>query len=254
MDANIPSELTGELPRRVRATGNGIFLAFLAWACLAFAIAAALWAGINTVQQTEHRAALRRDSSVTVGEITRTRKRKNAEIVYYTFSVNGIPYTGEAELPWQLRHDVEVSNSLNIRYLLTHPDINHPAAWEWSFFWWLPLSTDLVHLPNFSKESQWFLAPLLFGPVGFFILMDLRRERKLLADGAPAAGLVTECTRGTRGSYWVKYEFHTEGGCVVKGRCGGERQEIGVTICVLYLRQDPRRNQRYSRRNYCVAK
>jgi hypothetical protein len=207
---------------------------------------------MNTVRQAEHRAALRGDRSVTVGEITRTRKMKNSEIVYYTFSVSGRSYTGEAELPWELRDDVERSNSLTVRYLPADPDVNHPAAWEWSFFW-LPLSTDLVHLPEFGKESEWFPALPIFGPFGFVVLMGLRSERKLLAEGVPATGLVTECARGTRGGYRVKYEFRAEDGRVVQGRCGSERREIGATICVLYLRQDPRRNQPYSRRNYCVA-
>lgn len=253
MDANIPSELTGGLPRRVCATGNGIYLAFLALACLVFAISATLWAGINTVRQNEHRAALRRDGSVTAGEITRMRKGKNSETVYYSFAVNGKSYTGEAELPWQLRNNVEGSSFLDIRYLPTHPDVNHPVGWEWCFYWWLPLSTDLVHLPEFSKEFQWFMAAFIFGPVGFVFLTSLRRERKMLVDGAPAAGLVTGCTRGTRGTYLVKYEFRAKDGSVVSGKCSGERQEIGDAICVLYLRQDPRWNQLYSKGSYRVA-
>jgi hypothetical protein len=252
MDAKIPSELTGVPPRRVRATGNGIYATLMGSAFLAFALAAAIWAGANTVRQTENRAALRSDSSVIVGEITRTRKRKNSEIVYYTFNANSRSYTGEAELPWQLRNYVEQSKSITVRYLPTDPDVNHPAAWEWSFFWWLPLSTDLVHLPRFSKESEWFLASLMFAPFGFVLLMGLRSERRLLTEGMPVAGLVTGCTRGTRGSYRVKYEFRTEDGRVVQGKCGGKRQDIGAGVCVLYLRQDPRKNQLYSTGSYCI--
>jgi hypothetical protein len=253
MDAKIPSELTGVLPRRLRTTRNGIYLTLLASAFLAFAVAATVWACMNTARQTKQRAVLRGDSSVTVGEVTRTRKMKGSEIVYYTFSANGRLYTGEAELPWQLRDDVEGSNSLAVRYLPADPDVNHPAAWEWSFFWWLPLSTDVVHLPDFSKESEWFLAPLIFGPFGFVVLMGLRSERRLLAEGLTAAGQVTECTRGTRGSYRVKYEFRIEDGRVVQGKCGGERQKIGAPVCVLYIRQDPGQNQPYSNENYIVA-
>jgi len=252
MDANIPIELRGELPRRVRVTGSGIYLTFLVLVFLAFAISAALWAAINTVQLTDHRAELRRENSVTAGEITRIQKGKHRETVYYSFSVNGISYSGDAELPWQLRDDVEGSNTLNIRYLPARPDVNHPAAWEWSFFWWLPLSTDLVHLPDFSNQFEWFLAAFLSGSFGIAVSMGLRSERKLLVDGVPAAGLVTECTPGSRGSYLVKYEFRTEDGRVVNGKCGGQRQKVGDTICVLYLRQNLRRNQMYSKGCYRV--
>jgi hypothetical protein len=253
MDANIPGELTGPLPRKVRVTGSGVYLTLLASACLTFAFAAGVWAAKNTARQIEQRAALRRDSSMTVGEITRLRQGKGTETVYYSFGVNGMSYTGEAELPWQLRNDLERSNSISTRYLPAHPDVNHPAGWEWSFFWWIPLSTDLVHLPDFSKEFQWFFAPFIFGPFGGVVLMSLRKERKLLVNGAPAAGLVTSCTPGTRGSFSVKYEFRTEDGRVIQGKSGGPRKKIGDSLCVLYLQQNPRQSQPYPSGNYRVA-
>jgi hypothetical protein len=97
------------------------------------------------------------------------------------------------------------------------------------------------------------MVSLIIGPFGFLVFKGLRRERKLLTEGLPAAGLVTECTRGSRAGYRVKYEFRTEDGSAVQGRCEGGRRDIDATVCVLYLRQDPRQNMLYSKGNYCVV-
>ena len=250
MDAIIPSELAGPLPRKLRATGRGIYSALVSLTFLAIAVVGALWSVINTMQQTQHRAALRRDSSVTSGEITRMRKGKNSDVVYYAFTVKEASFIGNAEMPWQLRTNLRGSNQLPIRYLPANPDVNHPAAWEWSLIYWLPLSTDVIHLPEFSSELQWFFAPLMFGPVGIVFFMGLRSERRLLTQGAPATGVVTKCSRGGRGSYSVEYEFRTDDGGVAKGRSSGDRTQIGASLCILYLPQDPRRNQPYPSHNY----
>jgi hypothetical protein len=241
----IPTELTGPLPRRLQATGQGTYLTLVPLAFLALAVAFALWGAINAVQQIEHRAALRRDATQTIGVITRIKNGKNNKTVFYTFAVDGTTFTGKAELPWQLRDDVEKSNSLSIRYLPADPDVNHPAAWEWSFFWWLPLSTDLVHLPDFSSELERLFGSLIWGVGGLAFLVVLLAERKLLAEGAPATAVVTKCSPTKRGNFLVKYEFSTEEGRVVTGNCTDSSKEIGANCCILYLPQNPRKNMSY---------
>jgi hypothetical protein len=57
-----------------------------------------------------------------------------------------------------------------------------------------------------------------------------------------------------KSGWWVEYQFRTEDGRTVKG--GGwpeNRLEIGATICVLYLPQNPRLNQPYPMSYYRVA-
>ena len=250
--ATIPSELKSSMPRRLRATRTGIYMTIAAPTFLAIAFAGALWGGIKAVKQTQHRADLRRDSGVTVAEITRIRMGRTSDVVYYAFTVSGTSFIGEAEVPRDLRYDLRKSRSLSIRYSPENPDVNHPAAWEWSLIFWRPQSSDLIHLPNFSLELQWFLAPLLFGPLGIVFFMELRADRKLLAEGVPAVGLITKCTRGTRSSYSAEFQFHTEDGKVAKGSRGGGRTEVGTRICVLYLPLDPRRNKPYPFLNYRV--
>jgi len=251
--ATIPSELTGPLPRRLQVTGNGIYLTLVAPTLLVLAVAAGLWGATNVVQQIQHKAALRRDSSDTAGEVTRTRKGKRSDIVYYTFTVNGIPFIGKAEAPGFLRYSLRESNHLAIRYLPANPDVSHPAAWEWSLVYWQPQSSDLVHLPDFSSESQWLFISFISGVIGLVFLVGLRRTRKLVAEGAPATAVVTKCSRGTRGSFFVEYEFRTEEGRVMMGSCNDSQKEIGANFCVLYLPQNPQRNMRYSSSDYRVV-
>jgi len=254
MDANIPSELAGPVPRKVRATGSGAYLIFLASISLIFAVTAGLWAVINTVQQADHRAALRSNSSIAVGRGTSIRRGKNMVVVFYTFNVNGRLYAGKADAPWQLEDKVERSfNTLPVRYVPANPDVNHPAAWEWSLFYWIPLSTDLVHLPEFSREFNWLTAALISGVFGIPLFVALCEQRKLLVEGTPVLGVVTKCTRGSRGSYSVEYEFRTENGNITKGRSSASHQEVGASICVLYSCPNPRRSRPYSSFIYRVA-
>lgn len=245
----IPRELTGALPRRLRPTGTGISSVVIP-TILALAIGAALWGGINAVRQSERKVALRRDSGESVGEVTRIMKGKRSDVVYYTFTVNDVPFTGNAEVPGFLRYDLRESKSLAIRYLHANPDVNHPASWEWSFVYWQPQSTDLVRLPDFSSELLWLFASLILGPIGLVFFIGLRRERILVAEGAPATAVVKNCSRGSRGSFLVEYEFRTEGGEVITGSCSDNHREIGTSFCILYLPQNPQQNMRYPSPNY----
>lgn len=101
--APIPNELTGPIPRRLQRTGAGIYWALIAPTFLTLAVAAALWGAINTAQQVQHRAELRGGGAETVGEVTGTMRGKRADIVYYTFSVGGVSFTGKSEVPGFLR-------------------------------------------------------------------------------------------------------------------------------------------------------
>ena len=253
MDTNIPSELTGPLPRKLRATRSGISLALVFLTFLTLAVAAALWGAINTAQQVQHKVELRRGGSETVGEVTRTRNGKRADIVYYTFTVSGIPFMGKAEVPGFLRHDLRETNLLVIRYLLENPDVNHPAAWEWSLVYWQSQRLDLLHLPDFSSELLWLSASLISAAIGMIFLLGLRKQRRLLTVGAPTTAVVTKCSRGTRGSCFVEYKFRTKEGRVMTGSCSDSRKEIGTTFCVLYLPQNPKRNMMYPSSDYRVV-
>jgi len=251
--ATIPSELAGPLPRRLKATGTGVYLALLVPTFLALAVAAALWGGINAARQILHKAELRRGGSEAVGEVTRTRRGKLSDTVYYVFAANGVSVTGKAEVPGTLRYSLRGSNSLPISYLPANPDVNHPAAWEWSLIYWLPQPSDLISLPDFSSELQWIFGSLIFGAPGLAFFLGLRQERKLLAEGAPTTAVITKYSRETRGGFLVEYEFRTEEGRVISGSCSDSLKEVGARVCVLFLTRNPRRNMTYPSSNYRVV-
>lgn len=86
------------------------------------------------------------------------------------------------------------------------------------------------------------------------VLISMRIDRRLVAEGAPAVAVIRDCSSGGRGGFRVKYEFRTEDGRVMNGSGKSDSpQEIGASICVLYLLRDPKRNRPYQSLNYRVA-
>jgi Protein of unknown function (DUF3592) len=238
--ATIPSELTGPLPRRSRLSGNGSQMAIVAALMLALAVAFALWVGIDRAQQLQHRAALRHDGQEAVGDITRlwSSGRSLKTRVSYTFIANGISFKGEARVPGQLVHSLRESDTVPIRYLPANPSVNHPAAWEWSAL----------------LDWDSFVAPIIGVALCLFLIVPLRSEHQLVAEGLPVAGVITQCSPGKRGGFSVTYDFRTQDGSVTKGNGWSRaRQEVGATVCVLYLPHNPRRNEPYPSLNYRVV-
>lgn len=236
MDGNVPSELAGPLPRRVCATRRGFWTVTATAIISAFAIAATLWLGKNALQNIQKWQALRRDGSDTVGHVTRTANRKHLT-VYYSFTVNGTSLTGKADAPKRLEQSLQDSSPLSIRYLPANPAVNHPADWEYG-----------------PSDSVWFILPFPIALSGILFLISLRMERTLVADGVPAAAVITRSDYHSRGGYTATYEFRTEDGRVMQKRVGvPNRLEIGSKIWVLYLRRNPRRSQPYPSPNYRVA-
>jgi hypothetical protein len=238
--ANIPSELAGPLPRRLRLSGNGIQMVVLAAIFLVLAIVAALWSGIGTVQELRYREALRRDGKDTVGEITRlwSSGRSLKLRVSYTFSVDEIHFAGNAQVPEQIGGSLRGASSLPIRYLPANPAINHPATWEWSAL----------------QQAGRIQASILLATIALILFVPLRFERTLIARGSPIVGVITKCSPGRRGGFSVNYDFRTQDGRVTKGSgWSPSRSEIGASVWILHVPQNPRRNQPYPSLNYRVT-
>lgn len=228
--STIPSELMGQLPRRTRLE-NGVQWALVLTILSAITVAMILWVGMNVVQLTRTRTALRHESNEVIGaveELTRYR-------VHYSFAVNGKSFTGSAT---RRGSKLRESDPLSIRYLPSNPAVNHPAAWE------EPI--DLALFPFFVPAG---LVLILMG-----LQLKMRFIRRLLAEGRPVVAVVTKRTRAGRGQVVVEYEFRTEEGRVMTGSWSDNPEEkIGASICVLYLPQNPRRNLIYPSSDYRVV-
>jgi hypothetical protein len=226
----IPSELTGQLPRRTRLAKNGIQSAIVLAIFLVIGVPFILWAGVNAVRLTQTRTALRQDSSEAVGRVD----KKTRTGFYYSFLVNGRFFVGHASIQLQ---SFQVSDALPILYLPSDPSINHPAGWE--------EPAVLVWFP--------FFVPGMSLLISLAVYSSMRSDRRLVAEGRPAVATITNCAL-KKGGFSVKYQFRTEDGMVTKGNSSSETdQEIGASICVLYLPRNPRRNQNYTSLCYQVA-
>lgn len=229
--SNMPSELSGPVPRTIRPSDGARVLQFV----LALLIGVIVVLGLRycklMVIDMQHRSALRQDGVDAQGEVTfLDRVGKGANIVRYTFQTKDGTVSGKAEVPAELMQELGESTRITIRYLPYNPSINHPAAWEWSLL------------------SQWSV-PLILGglfTVWVVTFTAMQRGRKLLVWGKPASGVVTNCRESGRGAISVKYEFRTEAGIPVTGSgSSSERREIGERVLILYLPQKPRRNCPY---------
>jgi hypothetical protein len=219
-----PPELTGALPRETRMSEEGAGWATLVAFMMLAAMALAVWIPVAQARQKARTEALRREGREAAGKITGLWRKSNK--VIYAFNANGVALTGEADAPRDTWDGLRIADPLAIRFLPSNPAINHPAGWEASSNW-APL-----------------VAPALLAVGVILILTDLRGQRRLVAEGVATAGVVTRCCRGRQGGWAIDYQFRAADGTVVTGSRGG-RLEIGAIICVLYLPQDPRKNQPY---------
>lgn len=157
----------------------------------------------------------------------------------YRFTVDGRTYFGratepEASGPW---YALRRSGPILIRFIPSNPAINHPAAWEWSALMYR------------DEIALWIYLLTLWG-IGLALLM---RDHKLAREGKVAAGVVIRCTPRNRG-FRVEYEFRTEEGVSLKGKCVcADPYEAGATIWILYLPRKPKRNRSYPLAYYSAA-
>jgi hypothetical protein len=233
----IPRELVGSTPRKVRLAGNGLIFGGMFALFLVLAIVAIPSFCIHAIKQAHNRAALRRDGQDAVGVVTKMRfgGRASMPSVSYAFSANGKAFTGWAFLP----HgpvDLHESGPIVVRFFRADPKINHPVQWEWSVLMETPSIAGLI----------------LFGTCGAIYLASLYRERKLATTGIPADGIVESCVRKNR-VYWLKYRFSTKDGKEREGKgyCD-DPQKSGTRIWILYLPRNPGRNGVYPLSNYKI--
>jgi hypothetical protein len=223
-DTNTPRELIGSTPRRIRLLGDGVRIGIISATFLAFPILLGIWSCI----QIWHRAELQRDGLEVVGKVTGFGSGRGAGMVKYSFSVNGTAFSGQAPEPENLFGRIGQFDRIRILFLPENPAINHPEGWEWTI------------INPVGDAVMIFIAIL----GGIFMSM-LFRERRLAREGIPAVGVVTSIARKNR-TFWVEYGFSTDDRRPITGSgYSSDPQEIGASVWVLYLPQNPGRNQPY---------
>ena len=234
-----PRELTRALPRETRILGLGRLQAILGWGMLLGA--AVFFLAVRT--EGQHQAAriemLRTQGRETDSRITSLwrRGKSSTPMVAYAFTVNGARISGDSEAPRSLWLRMRVADHLPVRFVPSNPAVNHPTEWaEVANPAWLP-----------------FLLPALFVPLGIFVLRSLKQQRRLVAEGMPAAGAITGCYR-TKNGWLAHYQFRTKDGAVVRGRSQVySKFAEGTAVCVLYLPEKPQKSQLYLTSAYKVV-
>ena len=232
-----PDGLDRSRPRDVKLTRAGHWLLAVSLA-MWFAALGAL-AGLLQVssdQADERRAFLERsvEGKAEVTRLWRTRGEGNPAWVAYRLDVGGAGYTGESRLRLPYWRQLRIGDRLPVRYLPSDPRVSHLSGRE--------------------REPMPAFVPFLVGgalAVGAgVLLLPLRAERRLLAEGRAARARVTRHKKvqghgghGTR----IYFEFVTLGGRKVTGKAGPRQKPpaVGSEICVLYLPDEPRRSAPY---------
>jgi hypothetical protein len=244
----IPSELNGPLPRRVRNSPAGNRSAFLAVSVVAVALAGTCWLSMRGVHELQNRVALSNQGVEAICQITgfsHAGRHNGILVVQYACNVNGVSFSGKADVPTQSEREVNGSSSLRVRFLPANPAVNHPADWEESIY--------SIAVP--------LMFPMLPIAVGIMMLVSDHKERRLLAQGLPAIATTTKFyspsgswQSSRRGDQRVRYEFRTRDGDIYTGSIPfDDSQQVGSTLCILYLPQNPRQNLPYPQDDYRIA-
>lgn len=225
---NAPAELCGPTPRKLKYTSGGIGTVILVFLIVffGFGIVAAIYDDANQ----DHR--LKQEAKQTDATVTRKWTASRANIVAYEFSTGGQTVRGESGIPYRKWQALAAGSHLGVKYVPSEPAINRPAiAYDRLVPYWVPL----------------IVFVLWIGMIALAVF-PLRKERRLLRYGQPAAGVITSHPGGRRPKYGyvVKYEFQLPDSSTVKGKTQRDaRYPFGCTVCILYDPKHPRTNAIY---------
>ncbi|HLK68493.1 MAG TPA: DUF3592 domain-containing protein [Bryobacteraceae bacterium] len=237
-----PKEVAGAGQREVKLTRSGIVIAVMAGVMMVGGVGAAI--GLQLVGMRESGEAKElsehgQDAQATITRLWRANDKERRPMVGYQFEVDGRMYRRSVHAPLHIWRNLKEGETLTVRYLPIEPIRNHPRDWA-------------------SAELPWYVAVLAGGSLmitGGMLVWVLMRQISLLRDGRPAPGIVTKHSFAGHGQKAYHYEFALLSGSPGKGRSRPSRKvpDIGSTICVLYDRENPRRNTPYPMETVKIA-
>ncbi len=233
-----PRGLDRSRPRETRLSGVGRALVVVIALLLAGAPTVGVVLARVAAAQAAERQRLVDDGVETQGVVTRLWSSSGDSKqwrVAYRFEADGQPYAGQSKIPRAWSQTLRAGRAVTVRFVRDDPGVNLPGGLEPAVLpFWLP-----------------YPAAALLAGVGFVGIINLRRQRELLANGRAAGAVVTRHAThrtGHGGAHrTMSYEFREFGGATVKGKSATSRKPpaIGSVICVLYDPERPTRNQPY---------
>lgn len=225
---NIPNT-NAEIPRKVHFDSLSVKALSVALLMLLFGIVIFIWMSHEEITGLYTQHLLSQEGHMVSGHIEMITPTRVGEFVKYMFLVDGVSYSGQAQmevLDYTLPGDRE---GILIRYLPNDPRVNQPVSWRWASIW------------DFFP----FLLLLSITWVGANVILKALRLRTLMRIGIAAVGRVTACVP-SKALFTVYYEFTTEDNKVAEGSSRlADEYEVGSPIPIIYLRSNPRRNSRY---------
>ena len=227
-------------PREVRLTSEGKGLIVLAYLLLAGGLAGGIALGFVANRQAEEARLLREESVVTEGSVTRLWRRGNnnrERWMSYRYIVDGQAYGRSVKLSSATWARLRTGNQIPVHYIPSRPDLSYPLQSPRSPLpFWVP----------FAVASGAAVVYLL-------LILHVRGQARLLAEGRAAPGNVTKLSKPHRSSHGsdlgqkVFYEFRLLSGAVAHGHAGPLKNapEAGSTITIVYDSEAPRRNAPY---------
>ena len=227
-------------PREVRLTPEGKGLIVLACLLLAGGLAGGIALGLLANRQAGEARLLREESVVTEGTVTRLWRggdNNRQRWMAYSYLVDGQAYGRRVKVSSATWARLKVGTRIPVHYVPSRPDLNYP------------LQSPRSPLPLWVP----FAVALGAAAVSLLLVLHVRGEARLLAEGRAAPGQVTRLSKRHRSSHGtdlgqkVFYEFKLLSGAVAHGRAGPIKNppEAGSTITVVYDPEAPRHNSPY---------
>jgi len=231
------SNVNAEIPRRVHFDSLSVKALCLALFMLLFGIVILIRISYGVIKDLHTRHVLSQTGRTANADIKKSSPNRGGDLVRYAFSVDGLLYSGQAEMG---AHDYALpddGNKILVRYLPNNPRVNQPVKWQWTSVW------------DFFP----FLLLLSITAIGASVILKALRLRTLMRIGIVAAGRVTGCAPNKK-LFTVYYNFAAEDNTLIDGSCNLlDEYEMGTSFPVIFLRSNPKRNNRYPVRGFRVA-
>lgn len=231
-----PRGLERSRPRDVTLTAGGWTLAVVSAALVAAGLAAGIALYLGGERQQDERLRLRDHGVDTQAVVTRLwipKGKERRHWVAFQFEAGHRRVDGRMHVPRRTWTTLHEGARIPVRY-----DPANPAAY-------VALGGERTVLALWVA----YAVGLGLATCGWLATLPIRRQRRLLAEGRPAPGLVTkrQTVHHSHGGshHQIHYEFLLLNGAAQAGASTASKPQVGQPICVMYDPDNPAHSALY---------